>query len=81
MVWSSIGYTSWLPLVCIDGLLNHARYISGVLQLVALPFIRVLQNPTFNHDNAQLHVTGIVRTFLDTVNVRLLLWSARSPDL
>ncbi|GFT34665.1 hypothetical protein TNCV_1536031 [Trichonephila clavipes] len=25
--------------------------------------------------------TGIVRTFLDTENVRLLPWSARSPDL
>ncbi|GFV34056.1 transposable element Tcb1 transposase [Trichonephila clavipes] len=31
-------------------------------------------------DNAQPHVAGIVRSFLDTENVRLLPWPGRSPD-
>ncbi|GFT55063.1 uncharacterized protein TNCV_2325651 [Trichonephila clavipes] len=32
-------------------------------------------------DNAQPHVAGIVRIFLDTANVQLLPWPAGSPDL
>ncbi|GFU38571.1 uncharacterized protein TNCV_4391181 [Trichonephila clavipes] len=32
-------------------------------------------------DNARPYVAGIVRTFLDTGNVRLLPWPASSPDL
>ncbi|GFY03987.1 transposable element Tcb1 transposase [Trichonephila clavipes] len=74
----AIGYTS---LVLLDGTLNSARYIFGVLRPVALPFISALRNPTFQQDNARSYVAGIVRTFLDTENVRLLPWSARSPDL
>ncbi|GFS86394.1 transposable element Tcb1 transposase [Trichonephila clavipes] len=31
LVWGAIEYTSRSPLVCIDGTLNNARYISGVL--------------------------------------------------
>ncbi|GFW91962.1 transposable element Tcb1 transposase [Trichonephila clavipes] len=78
MVWGAIGYTSLSPLVRIDDTLNSARYISGVLRPTTLPFIRVLRNPTFKQDNARPHVAGIVRTFLDKENVRLLPWPARS---
>ncbi|GFX59784.1 transposable element Tcb1 transposase [Trichonephila clavipes] len=81
IVWGAIGYTSRSPLVRIEGFLNSARHISGVLRPVALTFIRALRNPTFQQDNAQPHVAGIVRTFLDMENVRLLPWPARSPDL
>ncbi|GFS98873.1 transposable element Tcb1 transposase [Trichonephila clavipes] len=52
-----------------------------MLRPVALPFIRALRNPTFQQDNARPHVAGIVRTFLDTEDVRLLPWLALSPDL
>ncbi|GFT85625.1 transposable element Tcb1 transposase [Trichonephila clavipes] len=74
MVWVVIGYTSRSPLGHIDGTLNSARYISGVLRPKALPFIRALRNPTFQQDNARVRVHGFVRTFLDTENVRLLPW-------
>ncbi|GFU98551.1 hypothetical protein TNCV_3653821 [Trichonephila clavipes] len=48
IIWrDAIGYTSRSPLVCIDVTLNIARYISEMLRPVALPFIRVLRNPTF----------------------------------
>ncbi|GFU99134.1 uncharacterized protein TNCV_1228481 [Trichonephila clavipes] len=60
---------------------ESARYISGVLRPVSLPFIQALRNPTFQQDNSQPHVAGIVWTFLDTGNVRLLPWPTRSPDL
>ncbi|GFW83997.1 transposable element Tcb1 transposase [Trichonephila clavipes] len=77
----AIGYMSRSPLVRIDGILNSAYYISGVLRLVALPFIRPLRNPMFQQDNARTHVAVNVWTFFDTENVRLFPWPARSSDL
>ncbi|GFV15866.1 transposable element Tcb1 transposase [Trichonephila clavipes] len=61
--------------------LNSALYISGVLRPVIPHFIRVLRNPTFKQDNARPQFAGIVRSFLDKENVRMLHWPARSPDL
>ncbi|GFS75946.1 transposable element Tc1 transposase [Trichonephila clavipes] len=81
MVWVAIGYTYRSPLVRIDGFLNRARYISGLLRPVALPFVRFLRNPTFKQYNAGPHVEDIVRSFLDTENVRLLPCPARSPHV
>ncbi|GFV12747.1 transposable element Tcb1 transposase [Trichonephila clavipes] len=69
------------PFVCIDGTLNSSRYFSNMLRPVALPFIRVQRNPTFQQDNARPHVAGIVRIFLNKENVWLLHWPARFPDL
>ncbi|GFT45504.1 uncharacterized protein TNCV_3781401 [Trichonephila clavipes] len=80
-VWGTIGYKSGSHLVYTDGTFNSAHYISGVLRPVALPFIRVIRKPTFKQDNARPNVAGIVRTFLNTENVRLLPWPARSQDL
>ncbi|GFV93899.1 uncharacterized protein TNCV_1811541 [Trichonephila clavipes] len=51
MVSGAIGYTSRSPLVRIQSTLNSARYIPGVLRLVALPFIQSLRNPTFQQVN------------------------------
>ncbi|GFV81236.1 calpain-A [Trichonephila clavipes] len=48
MVWGDIGYTSRLPLVRIDGILSRARYISGVLRPVSLPYIRDLRALRFS---------------------------------
>ncbi|GFU87454.1 uncharacterized protein TNCV_2445881 [Trichonephila clavipes] len=76
IVWFAIGYTSQSPFVRIDGTLNSARHISGVLRTVTLPFIRALCNPTFQQDNARPHVAGIVQTFLEMENVQLLPWPA-----
>ncbi|GFT78207.1 transposable element Tcb1 transposase [Trichonephila clavipes] len=42
--------------------LDSARFISGVLRPVALPFIRGLWNPTFQQDNERPHVAGIKQT-------------------
>ncbi|GFU82111.1 uncharacterized protein TNCV_1326551 [Trichonephila clavipes] len=49
MEWDAIGNTYRSPLVCIDGTLKNAYYISGVFRSVSFHFIRVLQNPTFQH--------------------------------
>ncbi|GFV19723.1 transposable element Tcb1 transposase [Trichonephila clavipes] len=71
MVWGAIGYTSRSSLVLIDGILDSARYTSGLLLPVALSFFYALRNPAFQQDNARTHVAGIVRTTLDTENLRL----------
>ncbi|GFX84300.1 transposable element Tcb1 transposase [Trichonephila clavipes] len=82
MTWVAIGYTSRSPLVRIEGTLNSTRYIFGVLRTnVALPFIQTLRNLTFQQDNARQHVASIILIFPDTENIRLLPWSARSPNL
>lgn len=81
MVWGAIGYTSRSPLVRITGTLNSNRYISDVLRPVALPYLRGLPNALFQQDNARPHVARTVLNFLDTEQVRLLPWPARSPDL
>ncbi|GFX98549.1 hypothetical protein TNCV_1501271 [Trichonephila clavipes] len=72
---------SWSPRIRIDHTLNSVRYISRVLRPVALSFIRTLLNRTLQQNRVRAHVAGIVHTFLDTENVRLLPWPARSPDL
>ncbi|GFY09562.1 uncharacterized protein TNCV_4322401 [Trichonephila clavipes] len=38
-VLGAFGYMSWQPLMHIDGTLNSARYISGLLRPMALHFI------------------------------------------
>ncbi|GFW52747.1 hypothetical protein TNCV_2393271 [Trichonephila clavipes] len=70
-----IGYTSRSPFDRIDAVEQCTLHFFGVLRLVALPFIRALQNPTFQQNNALPDVEGIVRIFLDTENDRLF------PDL
>ncbi|GFV16096.1 transposable element Tcb1 transposase [Trichonephila clavipes] len=41
----------------------------------------LMPNSTFQQNNVRPHVAGMVRTFFDTENVWLMLWSARTPDL
>ncbi|GFW83761.1 transposable element Tcb1 transposase [Trichonephila clavipes] len=81
MAWGHIGYTSRSPLVHIDGTMNSARFISGVLRPMTLPLFQALRNPTFQQDNAWPHFAGIVKTFFYTEDIRLLPWLAHSPDL
>ncbi|GFV78996.1 hypothetical protein TNCV_4347551 [Trichonephila clavipes] len=45
MVWGAVGHTYQSPLVRIYGPLNSLRYTSGVLQAVALTFIRAPAEP------------------------------------
>ncbi|GFY19664.1 unconventional myosin-Ib [Trichonephila clavipes] len=66
----------WITFCCINGTLNSACYISGDSTRYSSP-----TKPYVKQDNARPHVAGIVRTFLNTENVRLLPWPASSPDL
>ncbi|GFT17608.1 transposable element Tcb1 transposase [Trichonephila clavipes] len=50
-------------------------------QVLARAVQQLVRSLTFQQDNARPHVAGVVRIFLDTENVRLLPWPARSPYL
>ena len=76
--WSTIGYTFQSPVVRTDSILNSGCDISVALRLMALLFIQVLKNATFQQVNALFRIAGIFQTFLDTG--KLLPWSAGSPD-
>ncbi|GFW80135.1 transposable element Tcb1 transposase [Trichonephila clavipes] len=81
MVWGGIGYHSRTPLVRIAGTLNSQRYISEVLEPVALPYIQGLATAIFQQDNARPHVARIVQRSFVNHQIELLPWLARSPDL
>ncbi|GFX80755.1 transposable element Tcb1 transposase [Trichonephila clavipes] len=51
MVWGGIGYHSRTHLVRIAGNLNYQRYISEVLEPVALPYLQDLAPSIFQQDN------------------------------
>ncbi|GFV59869.1 transposable element Tcb1 transposase [Trichonephila clavipes] len=81
MVWGGIGYHSRTPLVRIAGTLNIQRYISEVLEPVALPYLQGLAAAIFQQDNARPHVARIVQRFFVNHQIEFLPWPALSPDL
>lgn len=81
MLWGAIGYGSKSPLVFIPGVLNANRYIHTVLEPTLIPYLRRLENPIFQQDNARPHVARVTMEFLEQANVDLLPWPSRSPDL
>ena len=80
MVWGVIGYTSQLP-VLTESTLSSDSQISVVLKPMAISFIQILRNITFQQNIAGPHVAGIARTFLDVENVLPLPQLAYSPNL
>ncbi|GFT14912.1 transposable element Tcb1 transposase [Trichonephila clavipes] len=81
IVWGGIGYHSRTPLVRIAGTLNSKRYISNVLEPVALIYLQGLAKAIFQQDNARPHVARIVQRFFVNHRIELLPWPSRSPDL
>ncbi|MBJ3201399.1 hypothetical protein JGB54_23265, partial [Salmonella enterica subsp. enterica serovar Agona] len=51
MIWGAIAMDSRSPLVRIRGTMTARRYVSDVLQPVALPYLQRLQNAVFQQDN------------------------------
>ncbi|GFV31398.1 transposable element Tcb1 transposase [Trichonephila clavipes] len=81
MVCAGIGYHSHTPLARIVGTLNNQRYISEVLEPVVLPYLQGLATAIFQQDNARLLVELIVQRFFVNLQIELLPWPARSPDI
>ncbi|GFW84816.1 transposable element Tcb1 transposase [Trichonephila clavipes] len=81
MEWISIGYHSHTPLVRIAGTLNSQRYIFEVLDPVVLLYLQGLATTMFQQDNTRPHVARIVQRFFVNLQIQLLPWPTRSPDL
>ncbi|KAJ3655729.1 hypothetical protein Zmor_014849 [Zophobas morio] len=63
------------------GNLNARGYIDTVLKTITVPYLRGLDRPLFQQDNARPHTARVTTEYLQQHNVEVLPWSARSPDL
>ncbi|GFV43294.1 hypothetical protein TNCV_9921 [Trichonephila clavipes] len=61
--------------------LNSNRYAHEVLQLEVDPFLQGIPGAIFQQENARPHVAKFVRDFCPAQHMKLLPWSAYSPDM
>ncbi|GFT28505.1 transposable element Tcb1 transposase [Trichonephila clavipes] len=81
MAWGGIGYHSSTPPVRIAGTLNSQRYIHEVLEVVVLLYLQGLATAVFQLENARPHEARVIQRFFVKLQIELLPWPARSPDL
>ena len=81
MVWGGISHRAKTDLVTVHGNLNAMRYCNEIVQPALLPFLRQGHATIFQQDNARCHVARHTMNFLQTNNVNVLVWPARSPDI
>ncbi|XP_047037261.1 uncharacterized protein LOC124642702, partial [Helicoverpa zea] len=85
-VWGGISASGKTQLEVVTGprlpTLNAERYIRECLGPHVIPYADYVgPNFLFMHDNARTHAAGIVREYLRDVNITVMDWSARSPDM
>lgn len=70
------------PLVRIEGIMDKFKYLD-ILETSMLPHAREKMGPTwfFQHDRDPKHTSHVVRTWLNSEEIRVLEWPAQSPDL
>ncbi|XP_046572956.1 uncharacterized protein LOC124280992 [Haliotis rubra] len=83
MVWGEICGDQKTDLVIINGNLTARCYIDEILRPVVPPDLHRHPRTLFQQDNTTPHTARITSDFLNTnnINVNLLQWPARSPDL
>lgn len=90
MFWGGISLEAKTELVFLTGAnirrptrgLTARRYVEEVLQEHVVPFSGFIgENFLFMHDNARPHTAQIVTQYLQEVNIKTMVWPARSPDL
>jgi hypothetical protein len=74
-----VGCFSWYglgPLVRIDGWINSERYINEILGYYVIPFLENFEenngNYFFQQDNALIHTSERIRTFIEEQEIILL---------
>ena len=83
MVWGAITYGDQRTLKWVRGNINSQKYCS-TLQEELLPLLESAYpdgNYTFVQDNAPVHVSAEIRTWLDCNSVNTSVWPPQSPDL
>ena len=81
MVWGGVSQHHRTELVVIAGYLNAVCYREDILLPHVVPFLQAHPDMTLQHDNATSHTPHSVRDFLQYMNVSVLPWPAKSPDL
>ena len=81
MVWGAFSGKGRAELVVMRGMQDAKRYVK-VLEESLLPFIGLHSGDIiFQQDNAPIHTAGLTRKWLETHQIRLMEWPARSSDL
>ena len=80
MVWAGISFHHRTELHFIEGNINSNRYLTEILQPVAVPLVR-RHGLVFQQDNARPHTARVCTRYLQAQNVNVLPWPAYSPDL
>lgn len=87
MVWAGISMEAKTELVFIEtgrhaGGLTAERYINEILGDHVIPYAGFVgENFILMQDNARPHSAAVVRQYLNEVNVPVMDWPSRSPDL
>ncbi|CAK1587683.1 unnamed protein product [Parnassius mnemosyne] len=90
MFWGGISVDGKTELVCVSrtrggrgqGSLNAGRYITEILEEHVVPYAGYVGDGfMLMHDNARCHTAAIVRDYLQEVDIPVMHWPARSPDL
>jgi DDE superfamily endonuclease/Transposase len=81
MFWGVISMAAYGPLVVVQGANTAETYIETLKEYL-LPEIAVSTTPViFQQDNAAIHKTAAVLSFLAENNIETLEWPPQSPDL
>ncbi|CDF36022.1 unnamed protein product [Chondrus crispus] len=82
MLWGAISVRGTSHLVRVQGTMDSTQYCS-VLEEDLLPFAadNLGEQWTFQKDGASCHRSKYTKAWLDSKNVNLLDWPAKSPDL
>ena len=82
MVQAGIYHDAHTQLKIVQGKLNAVKYRDDILDPIVLPFLQQRNfNHVFQHDNVRCHVARVCEDFLNQNYIRVLPWSALSPDL
>lgn len=90
MFWGGISIDGKTELVCVSrsgggrgqGSLTASRYITEILEEHVVPYAGFVGDGfMLMHDNARCHTAIIVRDYLQEVEIPVMQWPARSPDL
>lgn len=83
MVWGGICLGARTELHIVEnGSLTAARYVTDILEPIVMPFGPYIgENFCLMQDNARPHTAAITLGYLREVEIEVLEWPARSPDL
>jgi transposase len=82
MVWAEICHDDRTQFKIVQGTLNAEKYRDDNHDPIVLPFLQQRNfDHVFQHDNARCHVARVCQNFMNQNHIRVLPWSALSPDL